>query len=55
MFPILVAVYVRLAHREEREVAVELGEVWTRYARATPRWFPRLRGTSRSVGRVHGA
>ena len=50
MFPILVTVYVRLAHREEREVAAELGEVWTRYARGTPRWFPRLRATSGSLG-----
>lgn len=42
MFPVLVTVYVRLAHREEREVAAERGEMWTRYAKVTPRWFPRL-------------
>jgi len=42
MFPILVTIYIRLAHREEREVAAEFGETWARYARATPRWFPRL-------------
>ncbi len=42
MFPILVTIYIRLAHREEREVAAELGEVWTSYAKVTPRWFPRL-------------
>lgn len=42
MFPILVVVYVRLAHREEREVARELGHVWTAYAANTARWFPRL-------------
>jgi protein-S-isoprenylcysteine O-methyltransferase Ste14 len=42
MFPILVTFYVRLAHREEREVAAEFGETWTRYASVTPRWFPRL-------------
>lgn len=42
MFPILVVVYVRLAHREEREVAAALGEAWNAYAAVTPRWFPRL-------------
>lgn len=47
MFPVLVTVYVRLAHREEREVAAEFGEIWTRYASVTPRWFPRLVSRSR--------
>jgi protein-S-isoprenylcysteine O-methyltransferase Ste14 len=42
MFPILVTVYVRLAHREEREVAAEFGDVWSAYAADTNRWFPRL-------------
>jgi len=46
MFPILVATYVRLAHREEREVASEFGAVWQGYAAATPRWFPRFGGRS---------
>jgi len=44
MFPILVVVYVRLAHREEREVGAEFGEAWRKYAATTPRWFPRLGG-----------
>lgn len=44
MGTILVATYVRLAHREEREVAVELGDAWAAYAAKTPRWFPRLGG-----------
>ncbi len=44
MFPILLTVYVRLAHREESEVAVEFGESWAHYAEATPRWFPRPGG-----------
>jgi protein-S-isoprenylcysteine O-methyltransferase Ste14 len=48
MFPILVAMYVRLAHREEREVAAELGARWSAYADVTPRWFPRLRRHSAS-------
>jgi protein-S-isoprenylcysteine O-methyltransferase Ste14 len=42
MFPILAMVYVRLARREEREVAGELGEPWHQYAARTPRWFPRI-------------
>jgi len=41
MFPILLAVYVRLARREERDSAAAFGEAWTRYARATPAFFPR--------------
>jgi protein-S-isoprenylcysteine O-methyltransferase Ste14 len=44
MFPVLVTLYVRLAKREERAVAAELGEAWSRYAENTPRFFPRLRG-----------
>jgi protein-S-isoprenylcysteine O-methyltransferase Ste14 len=42
MFPILVVTYVRLAHREEREVAAEFGDTWRAYAAVTPRWIPRL-------------
>ena len=41
MFPILVAVYVRLARREEREVS-EFGPIWDRYAAQTPAFIPRL-------------
>ena len=54
MFPILVTAYVRLAHREEREIALQFGDVWSVYAAKTPRWIPRLsrasdpRGLSRS-------
>ena len=44
MFPVLVVTYVRLAHREEREVEAEFGEVWREYAARTPRWIPRLGG-----------
>ena len=42
MFPILVAMYVRLARREEREVAAEFGEAYARYAAWTPGFFPRF-------------
>ena len=45
MFPVLVTMYVRLAHREEREVAAEFGDAWRTYAAATPRWVPRLSGS----------
>jgi protein-S-isoprenylcysteine O-methyltransferase Ste14 len=46
MFPVLVVMYVRLAHREEREVKAELGATWDVYAARTPRWIPRLRSRS---------
>jgi protein-S-isoprenylcysteine O-methyltransferase Ste14 len=42
MFPILVIMYVRLAHREEREVAAEFGAAYARYAAETPAFVPRL-------------
>jgi protein-S-isoprenylcysteine O-methyltransferase Ste14 len=42
MFPILVIMYVRLALREEKEVAEQFPEEWPAYAQHTPRWFPRL-------------
>ncbi len=40
MFPLLVWMYVRLAHSEEREASREFGAEYERYAAATPRWFP---------------
>ena len=52
MFPVLVTMYVRLAHREEREVAAEFGGIWNAYAAATPRWVPRIGGVA-SVGTRH--
>ena len=42
MFPILVVMYVRLAHHEEREAATEFGEQYAAYASRTPGFFPRL-------------
>jgi protein-S-isoprenylcysteine O-methyltransferase Ste14 len=48
MFPVLCVMYVRLAHREEREVAAEFGEAWSRYTAVTPRWVPRLTGGSQA-------
>ncbi|HXF65199.1 MAG TPA: isoprenylcysteine carboxylmethyltransferase family protein [Burkholderiales bacterium] len=49
MFPILVYMYVRLARREEREVAAAFGEEYARYASCTPAFFPRL---GRRVGKA---
>jgi protein-S-isoprenylcysteine O-methyltransferase Ste14 len=54
MFPILVAMYVRLALAEERDVRREFGEVYDRYAAVTPRWLPRL-GARKSVDAHGGA
>lgn len=40
MFPILVAVYRRLATVEERSVRAEFPDSWTAYAAKTPRFLP---------------
>ena len=44
MFPVLVAMYVRLAGREERESRAVFGSQWDAYAARTPAFFPRLPG-----------
>ena len=44
MFPILVAMYVKLARREEREVLEEFGDEYRSYADVTPAFLPRLMG-----------
>jgi protein-S-isoprenylcysteine O-methyltransferase Ste14 len=44
MFPLLVAMYVHLAHAEEREARLAFGEGFDRYAAVTPAWIPRLGG-----------
>jgi protein-S-isoprenylcysteine O-methyltransferase Ste14 len=48
MFPILVANYTRLTHREEREVRAEFGEAWNQYAAQTPGFVPRMRARGRA-------
>jgi protein-S-isoprenylcysteine O-methyltransferase Ste14 len=40
MFPVLVVMYARLAHREEQEAIARFGDEYRRYAAATPAWFP---------------
>jgi len=46
MFPLLVWMYVRLAHAEERDAVREFGREYERYAAATPRWIPHSGGTA---------
>jgi methanethiol S-methyltransferase len=46
MFPFLVAMYIHLAHSEEREVRQTFGTAYDEYAAHTPGWFPRLSGPS---------
>lgn len=41
MFPVLAAMYIRLARREERDALAEFGDVYARYAATTPAFFPR--------------
>ena len=43
MFPMLIAMYVRLAAQEEAEAHATFGEEWQRYAARVPRFFPRSR------------
>lgn len=40
MFPVLVAMYIRLARAEEREVLAEFGDAYARYVADTPAFFP---------------
>ena len=50
MFPILVAMYVRLSFVEEREARKEFGEAYDRYAASVPAFFPRLSALIGSAG-----
>jgi protein-S-isoprenylcysteine O-methyltransferase Ste14 len=43
MFPVLVWMYVRLAHQEEQEALATFGEEYARYAKEVPGFLPRLR------------
>jgi protein-S-isoprenylcysteine O-methyltransferase Ste14 len=42
MFPILVAVYVRLAKHEEQMALQEFGDEYRRYMESTPGWVPKF-------------
>ncbi|MDO8347300.1 MAG: isoprenylcysteine carboxylmethyltransferase family protein [Rugosibacter sp.] len=46
MFPVLVAVYVRLARREEAEVQAEFGAAYREYQARTPAFIPRFNDAS---------
>jgi protein-S-isoprenylcysteine O-methyltransferase Ste14 len=52
MFPLLVAMYVRLARSEEREAARVFGAEYIAYEAAVPGWFPRLSNRWRGMDRV---
>lgn len=45
MFPVLVFMYVRLAHREELDAVAEFGDEYSRYMTRTPSFFPQLGAT----------
>ncbi|MGH7320714.1 MAG: methyltransferase family protein [Candidatus Rokuibacteriota bacterium] len=47
MAPILIVMYVRLARREDRELATRFGEAFLDYAARTPAFLPRLRRRGR--------
>ena len=54
MFPVLVYMYLRLARREEAEVAKAFGDAYAHYTAATPAFVPRpaqLRAGPRQQGR----
>lgn len=42
MFPVLTAMYVKLAKTEEREAVIEFGPTYEHYARDVPAFVPRL-------------
>jgi protein-S-isoprenylcysteine O-methyltransferase Ste14 len=42
MFPVLVAMYVRLARREDRESDARFGDAYRSYAAVTPAFIPNL-------------
>ena len=51
MFPVLVGLYVHLAHTEEAETRAQFGEAYDRYAAATPAFFPSWRKQVRELPR----
>lgn len=42
MFPVLVWMYIRLAHQEEREAIAEFGDAYRQYAARVPGFIPRI-------------
>lgn len=57
MFPVLTAMYVKLAKSEEREAMAEFGDTYTAYAANVPAFIPRLQrffGPPQTGGYRHG-
>ena len=50
MFPVLVWMYIHLAHVEEREAIAAFGDAYRDYARRVPGFFPRFRDLAGSSG-----
>ena len=50
MFPVLVTMYILLAHREERDALAEFGEPYRRYMARTPGFIPRLKAAGTAPG-----
>ena len=51
MFPVLVGMYVHLAHQEERDARADFGDAYDRYVARTPGWFPQFGGTGTATSR----
>lgn len=54
MWPVLAAMYVRLARREERELDARFGDAYERYRQSVPGFFPRRRRASARRARRGG-
>ncbi len=55
MFPILVWMYVRLAHKEECDAALEFGPTYARYAELVPAFVPRLHSALPELAEAQGS
>jgi protein-S-isoprenylcysteine O-methyltransferase Ste14 len=51
MFPVMVWMYMKLAHSEEEQAKREFGAAYERYAAVTPRWIPRIARKREAEGR----
>jgi protein-S-isoprenylcysteine O-methyltransferase Ste14 len=49
MFPILVAIYVRLGRREEADAIVRFGDPYRAHAERVPGWLPRISSRRRAT------
>ena len=52
MFPILVAMYYRLAKREEEDMVREFGQKYVEYKKNVPRFIPRLSGLNQGAREI---